>query len=1330
MRDKHQDCRLFNGQVQLILSSLLTLLLLLTAVQSPVRGARLAQGNIIFQLSGTLNAGDDINPKLPLYQDRKEFNYRLSATDGASGEITLDASNGGTDLVSGAAETGEVVWGTGALLNGTNVLTLANPSSVSVDFSLHLYELPEVPYTWEGSASPTGQLSTMRLIFPQDGLYTFDFTATGGDYQFSIDDDYVQKQVVSDTSTTFFVEAGTHTLEVDQGNTFVDWTVAVTYTGDAFDTLPYQKSGEDVSIELLPIALENVAEVNLVITATGTLSDSLYLQVYDTSDTALLAPAAQVYADETFWTTFGLDAGISSIKLVADGSNAAPIDYEMQIEPLPDPAYSWTGNAVATGDNSHARVDFPTDGQYTFDFDLTGGRFQFALDEDYILKTVDAVSSVTYYVPAGVHDLFLIQENVGLGASDWSVDVSLAGAGNDALPYTKRGGMGNGFTEEWLPVAMDAAGRVNLNLTVGGDPADDLVVEVYGPGATTPQKTVDAVLGSEEVWQPIDLGAGVNRLRLRATGNTSPITYALRLQEVRTDTFTNWSGRSLSSSSLHSSAVMHFSETGTYRFSLDTNAGFANLVLDGTTTLQTINPMANTTASYYDMDVTAGDHTLHVVPDPAFPVTEWTAAVISTTRSADFFNFGGTLEEGVTVNPEYAVDNGPLDFNFALTTSGDDVQLEIHDGGNDLVWTGTALAGETLWGTGSLTNGVNTFSITNLTGGNAVDADVSLTLYYLPEAGYDWEGLAASTGLKPNSHIRMIFPDAALYTFDFGVTTGSYQFRLNDDYLRKTITGAESVVYFVPAGTHDLYIHQDPIAEVDWDVSISDAGVTYDTLPYMKDGGALDATTFTEEWLPLQLEDAAQLNLATTITGTIGDHLTVTAYDEDDNVVQSADVYAGETRWTTFDLPAGVSRLHLSTDGGNVADLAYDLTLGALPAAPYTWDGVADAGGGTSHGRVTFPTSGLYTFTLTAGTGRFQFRLGDDFVQKVVEDNASVVYYIPAGTHDLYIDQDSVAGGGWNVAISNVTEAEDVLPNTKHGGELGGVGNDFDEAWMPVYLGTPQRANVELTVSGATTDALELEVLSGFDGTTSTLTLGPVYGTETVWATVDLTGMDRLRLQATGNEDPLSYTVTLHPIPETSAIWRGDSRGVGVNSIMRLDTPISGNYLVQANVPTGFASVDVNGPAIANQTHPAGFYYEFEADLGAGTHTFLVEQDTNFPISSWTVTVTLTLADPPTLTSVMPISITDMASTSLTLAGTNFMSNAEVRLVKGAETVTLTATYISATEMTAIAPAGLAIGMYDVVVENPDDQSATLTDGLHVYHPTYTYYLPLIMSSD
>jgi len=997
----------------------------------------------------------------------------------------------------------------------------------------------------------------------------------------------------------------------------------------------------------------------------------------------------------------------------------------LRVEPLPDPPYTWTGNAVAAGDHSHARVNFPTAGRYTFDFGLTGGKLQFALDEDYLLKTVETATSVTYYVPAGVHDLFVIQDPTS-GAADWSVDIAFVAEGVDPLPYAKSGGMSDDFTEEWLPVALAAGETVNLSVAVGGSPPDDLVVEVYEPGAATPQQTMDAVLGTEKVWQPVDLASGVNRLRLIATGNTAPITYALRLQEAPTDTLTNWTGRSLSGSALHSSAAMHVSTTGMYQFALDTETGFANLVLDaGTMHLQNVHLHAAIGTSY-KIQVPAGDHTVHVLPDPAFPTTEWSASVTPAAPGADFFTFEGTLEEGVSVSPQYPVADGPLDFNFALTTTGDDVELEIRDADDNLVWTGAALAGETLWGTGVLSTGINTLHLANPTGGNAVDAEVSLTLYTLPEAGYDWAGLAAATGLNPNSHIRVIFPQDALYTFDFAASGGSYQFRLNEDYLRKTVAGSESVTYFVPAGTHDLYVHQHPTAGADWSVGISDAGAEEDSLPYAKDGGNLDATIFSEEWLPLRLADDTQLNMAATLTGTTGDLLTITAYDESDAVVESATVYAGETHWTTFDLPEGVSRLHLATDGGNVGALSYQLTLDALPATPYTWAGVADAAGGVSHARVTFPTPGLYTFTLRADSGRFQFRLGDAFIQNVVEDNAAVAYYVPAGVHDLYIDQDSGAGAAWNVAIGEMTTQVDQLPYAKSGGELGGSGNDFAEAWMPLYLGEPQRANVELTLSGNVTDALELQVLSGFEGSTTTLTLGPVYGSETVWATVDLMGMDRLHLQAADNAAPLSYAVTLHPIPETEAVWRGLSRNVGVNSTMWLDTPLSGNYKVQMEVPTGFASIDVNGPAASQNTRLAGFYYEFEIQLGAGTHTLLVEQDTDYPITTWTVTTTLTAADPPTLLSVQPVSVTDNTSTTVTLSGANFMSDATVRL-EGPEDANLTSTYVSAQELTAVVPAGLTLGRYDVVVENPDGQSDTLTEGLTVYHPTYSVYLPLIM---
>jgi hypothetical protein len=212
--------------------------------------------------------------------------------------------------------------------------------------------------------------------------------------------------------------------------------------------------------------------------------------------------------------------------------------------------------------------------------------------------------------------------------------------------------------------------------------------------------------------------------------------------------------------------------------------------------------------------------------------------------------------------------------------------------------------------------------------------------------------------------------------------------------------------------------------------------------------------------------------------------------------------------------------------------------------------------------------------------------------------------------------------------------------------------------------------------------------------------------------------MDRLRLRAAGNDDPLSYTVTLHPLPNIDAVWKGVSRGVGIRSQMRLDTPVSGRYRIQMSVPTGFASINIDPPT-TKQMRLAGFYYDFPINLSAGTHTFEIEQDDGFPTTSWMVSVTLTAADAPTLVSIDPVSVTTSAATPITLTGTNFMPDAEVRLEKGTETVVLTSSG-SGTTLQAEVPAGLALGLYDVVVENPDAQSAALTDGLEVYQPAPT----------
>ncbi|MCI0393823.1 MAG: PKD domain-containing protein, partial [Chloroflexi bacterium] len=951
-----------------------------------------------------------------------------------------------------------------------------------------------------------------------------------------------------------------------------------------------------------------------------------------------------------------------------------------------------------------------------------GDRYQFLLDaggNSHIQKTVEGNGNVTYFVPAGTHDLYLDQDTAT--GADWSVTISLAAAGNDTMPYSKSGGdiggSGNDFSEEWLPVALGAPATVNLSIETAGNTGDNLQLEVYESGSVTPDFTLSQVLGTEKLWANFPLSAGVNRLRLVADGGNSAATsYSLTLSSVPGGGTATWDGASLDTG-LNSVIMVDFPSTGLYRFQLNATQGFANLVLDDALPLAGRSVALGTT---YDIVVTAGLHEVFTIQDTNFPLTDWTASVAPVAAGSTFFTFNGAIAPGDTITPTYPLFGGSLNFNFSLTVGGSEpVDLTIRNGSGAVAWNGAALDGETLWGTAALTNGTNSATLTN-NGGNP--ANVTLVFYSIPTAAYTWTGVADSAGL--NSHVRVSFPTAGLYTFGLDANSGRYQFLLENDYIQKTAENNTSVTYFVPAGTHDLVLDQDTSLGANWQVAISAVGPPNNSLPYTRSGGDIGGAgnDFTEEWLPVNLASPTQLNLAVTLTGTAGDNLLLEVYDTASlqTLVLTSTVYAGETHWVTFNLPAGTSRLHLVAGGGNSDSLSYALALDDLPTTSYTWSGVADPAGLNSHARLVFPAGGLYTFNLNVAGGRYQFLLDQEYIQKTVEGNGSVTYFVPAGTHDLVLVQDSAAGAGWSVAISAAGPANDSLPYTKSGGDIGGTGNDFSEEWLPINLGVAVQANLQLTVTGGTADSLLLEV-EEMSGPPVIITLDPVFGTESVWATLDLPAAGaRLHLVADGgNANPLAYELAISALPSPPHTWSGVSLDTGINSTVRLDMPVSGTYHVEVYMPTGFTVLNVDSLALGQGApRGGGIFYEFDVPLAPGLHTFTSVQDTSFAVTSWIVTTTLLLADAPDVLSTDPISASDQVNTPVTVFGLNFMPGATVELVDGSNVFPLTGvTYISSTELEAVVPAGLPVGIYDVVVTNPDTQSGVLVDGFEIFQP-------------
>jgi hypothetical protein len=532
---------------------------------------------------------------------------------------------------------------------------------------------------------------------------------------------------------------------------------------------------------------------------------------------------------------------------------------------------------------------------------------------------------------------------------------------------------------------------------------------------------------------------------------------------------------------------------------------------------------------------------------------------------------------------------------------------------------------------------------------------------------------------------------------------------------------------------HSLKIDQDSTTGADWDLSISNVGASNDSLPYAKDGGMIGGTNndFIEEWLPINLSSATAVNIATTITGTDDDTVDVIVLNENDEELDAVTVYVGETTWTTVDLPAGTSRIKLAADG-NTGQAEYDIEVSAIPsAASYSWQGEAIDVGENSHIRVSFPTSGVYTFNygVDEGNGRYQFLVNGEYIQKTVEVDNAVAYYVPAGTHDLYINQDSDLGADWNLDISGPIAPIDALPYEKMSGEIGGTDNDFTEEWLPIYLGEDTPVNAFISITGDAADSLSIEV---WNASTLVETINPVYGTESLWATFTMPTNGRLNLIAAGNDSVISYEIKIIDIPEPAFSWEGTSLKDGLNSTIDMYIPVGGTYNIQGNYPVGFASLAIDPgspalPALPNEPFSPNADLNMNVDLEAGMHSFVVNQGSSWNSSTWVYSITLVTAYTPTISSVTPDVVNAGTETTITVNGSNFNHGVVVKLI-GSSTYTLVTTRLSDSQVTAVVPVGVDVDNYDVQVINPDTKSDTLEDGLQVV--SYYVFLPLIINGD
>jgi hypothetical protein len=173
-----------------------------------------------------------------------------------------------------------------------------------------------------------------------------------------------------------------------------------------------------------------------------------------------------------------------------------------------------------------------------------------------------------------------------------------------------------------------------------------------------------------------------------------------------------------------------------------------------------------------------------------------------------------------------------------------------------------------------------------------------------------------------------------------------------------------------------------------------------------------------------------------------------------------------------------------------------------------------------------------------------------------------------------------------------------------------------------------------------------------------------------------------------------------------------------VSSVSPNSGPTAGGGTSITITGTGFragATVTVGGNPATSVVVVNATRITATTPAGAGTVSVQV---TNTDTQSGSLASAFTYVPPPTVTSASPNSGPTAGGTSVTLTGTGFQAGATVRF-GSASAASLVV--VSSTQIRAVSPAGAA-GAVNLVVQNPDGQSATQVNG-------FTYVAPPTIST-
>lgn len=347
----------------------------------------------------------------------------------------------------------------------------------------------------------------------------------------------------------------------------------------------------------------------------------------------------------------------------------------------------------------------------------------------------------------------------------------------------------------------------------------------------------------------------------------------------------------------------------------------------------------------------------------------------------------------------YATGPANLTLSVAGGAAGDFVTLSLLSNAGATLTEWVARSGETIWGFADLPAGARL----RLTGSAAglsytLNGYARGTVLAPYSESQSWSGSAIGAGdTSTFSTVELVVPDAGLYRMSLGATQGAYQLLVDGSYLRKTVVSgqlpaSDDSVYYLSAGVHRFQIVHDATADAktEWSLQIEAAGAL-DSLPANELapalGGNLGGGSFTQEYIPLQVAAPQTVNIRIQVSGADADSLQVVLYNGATGVYTATAVAGGEIVWGSSQLAAGANTLVVTTNNGNSAPLAYQITLSAVPTPELSWSGVSrGASPLNSTIKLTIPSNGLYRFTLGAESGRYQFRINSGTLRKIVSD--------------------------------------------------------------------------------------------------------------------------------------------------------------------------------------------------------------------------------------------------------------------------------------------------------------------------------------------------------